>query len=271
MTDTNPLDQPAVFTERMRRQIARGAEYSDWIMKRAHQSRLVTVSECNTKWSRLTALHGLDEPAAPAFKERVWTEPVGRGDHKVILWKLLPGGKIECHGYGGTFSSYDYPTVASAEQAVREGKLIELDPATLDVLGSTPAAPDPQRVRVFVGKSDDDHRRGTHGAWRLPTGRFWLRGKDYDVSEFTLAECEKNTDLRELRPDEFDLMPGEPGYVEPVKQAEPKLDDELARLRAEVDRLTMALSRSEKEAALLREHIQKRKPRAKKRKAVRRG
>lgn len=198
MTDTNPLDQPAVFTERMRRQIARGAEYSDWIMKRAHQSRLVTVSECNTEWSRLTALHGLDEPA-------------------------------------------------------------------------TPAAPAPQRVRVFVGKSDDDHRRGTHGAWRLPTGRFWLRGKDYDVSEFTLAECEKNTDLRELRPDEFDLMPGEPGYVEPVKQAEPKLDDELARLRAEVDRLTMALSRSEKEAALLREHIQKRKPRAKKRKAVRRG
>lgn len=30
MTDTNPLDQPAVFTERMRRQIARGAEYSEW-------------------------------------------------------------------------------------------------------------------------------------------------------------------------------------------------------------------------------------------------
>lgn len=74
MTDTNPLDQPAVFTERMRRQIARGAEYSDWIMKRAHQSRLVTVSECNTEWSRLTALHGLDEPAAVLpFAEREQT------------------------------------------------------------------------------------------------------------------------------------------------------------------------------------------------------
>ena len=194
MTDTNPLDQPAVFTERMRREHERNSDYLLWHATSSH----LTYDTCMAEWSRLTTLHGLDEPA-------------------------------------------------------------------------TPAAPDPQRVRVFVGKSDDNHRRGTHRAWRFPAGRYWLGEKDFMESTYTLTECENHPNLRELRPDEFDLVPGEPGYVEPVKQAEPKPDDELARLRAEVDRLTMALSRSEKEAALLREHIQKRKPRAKKRKAVRRG
>ena len=194
------LDQPAVFTERMRRQLARISDYCVWNTSTPGLTYVDQVA----KWRELTTLHGLDEP----------------------------------------------------EQAK----------ANVAENCSTPDVPAPHRVRVFVGKDDTDHRRGTHGAWRFPTGRFWFRGKDYDVSEFTLAECEKDTDFRELRPDEFDIMPGEPGYVEPVKP-----DDELARLRAEVDRLTTALARSEKEAALLREHIQKRKPRRAAKKAVRRG
>lgn len=135
-----------------------------------------------------------------------------------------------------------------------------------------PTPPPAERVRVFVGKGCSDHKRGTHGVYRFPKNTHWIDGRYYGAARCTLAECEREPHyFRELSPSEFDLMPGEPGYVEPVKQAEPKPDDELARLRARVEHLTTALARSEKEAALLREHIQKRKPRAKKRKAVRRG